>query len=102
MKHPDNLESFKDLIGTMKHRERFVFKIPESKSFYEKLMCTHLEVYSTELGGTMERPIIHNILFQTVSIDGKFDKKWNTKRSSYLHLISKKSWDGFYSIITND
>ena len=99
MKTPTSLHEFKDLIGSMSHRERFVFPIKKDSKVYKDLMCTHLEVYTTEKGGNIYRPIIQNVLFQTVCIEGKFNKKHNTKRSSYYHLIPDKMWSALYEWI---
>ena len=99
MKTPSNLQDFKDLIGSMSHRERFVFPIKKDSPVFRELLCTHLEVYTTEKGGPITMPIIQNVLFQTVCIEGKFDAKNNTKRSSYYHLIPNKLWENLYSWI---
>jgi hypothetical protein len=87
MKKPANITELRTLLESMDHRERFVFPLSEGMQGYSGSMCCNLEVYSTDkhkyLGDRTQ-----TILWQTVCIAGKFDKKWNVK-TSQLYRITK-------------
>jgi hypothetical protein len=95
MKKPTTLELFKDLLASMQHRERFVFKLTDEAGKNE--MQTDIEIYTTIIKYEIGRRI-QNINYQFVGADGKFDKKWNAKTSQLWHVTSDK-WlnDQIYS-----
>jgi hypothetical protein len=87
MRKPANIEAFRELIESMEHRERFVFPLLESLDFYSSTECCSLEVYSTDLHKRLGDRT-QNINWCTVCIQGKFDKKYNTK-TSQLYRITR-------------
>jgi hypothetical protein len=86
MEKPANIKAFIELIESMQHRERFVFDLREDLDGYSGSMCCCLEVYSTDLHKYLGDRT-QNILFQTVDISGKFDKKFNVKTSILFRLL---------------
>ena len=88
MKKPATLADFISLIETMEHRERFVFELSDNDQ--PATTCTHYEIYSTELMPELgERR--QNVLYQQVSIGGKYDSKFNLKCSRLMRITSN-SW----------
>jgi hypothetical protein len=83
MKKPSNVNELKELIKSMRHRERFVF---------DSVSGGTLEVYYTLLFES--RNCDENILF--ISIDKNGDQ---TKKSKLLKLFTNDFWERLYKMI---
>ena len=81
MKTPQTINDLLTAIHGMEHRERFVFNLKSQED-----MNWRLEVYASEKEGPIGEDSM-NILFQTVSILGKFDGKFNSKRAVMRKLL---------------
>lgn len=89
MEKPAGVTELRRLIQKMQHRERFVFPLAKSLKSFDSCMNCSLEVYSTDLMGEIGLRK-QQILWSTVCIQGKFDKKWNTKRSQLERITPDK------------
>jgi hypothetical protein len=85
MKKPENATEFYNLIKSMEHRERFVFR-----TNLDELEQYAIEVYTTDIDGS--RGLEKNVNFQYVSSTGKHES--NTIKRSILFKYITIDWLG--------